>query len=256
MRKTTAQAFSLIELSIVIVIIGLMVVGITTSGKLIENANLKHDINKYEKLTAAIVVFNTTYNYEYPGDFSKAADYWGNNCNDAGSTDNCSGDGDGIVENGQERIRAWTHVSKAGLIQEDIYTGDSVGHGQYIFPRGKTASNLRFEIYSSAKIIRKNSAGFDVDQTLQNILFLGGEDNVVSPSWITRYSALTPRQAHLIDLKMDDGTPAGNLLGQIGHEYKDAGLSEKCVNSLTAYDLDETKPTCILALRLNSFIHD
>ena len=70
------NGFTLLELSIVMVIIGLIIGGITVGQDLIRSAELNSvvtDINKYK---TAINTFNLKYN-AMPGDMSNATSYWG-----------------------------------------------------------------------------------------------------------------------------------------------------------------------------------
>jgi len=81
------KAFSILELTIVLTIIGLLVAGIITGGKLLEQAKVRNYITIIHDLNESIMTFKNTYN-ALPGDMKNAASFGlGTN-----------GDGDGKVE--------------------------------------------------------------------------------------------------------------------------------------------------------------
>ena len=65
--KTKQQAFTLIELSIVLVIIGLITGGILTGRDLIAAASVRAQVTQIEKFNAAASTFRTKYGF-LPGD--------------------------------------------------------------------------------------------------------------------------------------------------------------------------------------------
>lgn len=74
MKKRT-RAFTLIELSISIIIIGLLIGGITAGSSLVKTAAVRSIISEYETFQTAIVNFKSQYG-ALPGDFSKASNFW------------------------------------------------------------------------------------------------------------------------------------------------------------------------------------
>lgn len=104
------KGFTLIELAIVLVIIGLLVGGILVAGSLISSAKttrLVKDIGQYE---TSVMLFQTQFG-EYPGDsrlLTPAGD--GNNVISMGI-----GACTGAYEN-SEMYNGWTHLSQAGMI--------------------------------------------------------------------------------------------------------------------------------------------
>lgn len=72
-RKT--KAFTLIELSIVVVIIGLIVAGVVAGQSLVKQAKIRGVIQNWQKYTAAVTAFQLQYN-TIPGDMPNASSYW------------------------------------------------------------------------------------------------------------------------------------------------------------------------------------
>ncbi len=67
--------FTLIELSIIIVIIGLIVGGIMVGGSLIRQAEIRSALGDFEKINSAMNVFRQKYNC-MAGDCMNATDYF------------------------------------------------------------------------------------------------------------------------------------------------------------------------------------
>lgn len=109
------EGFSILELALVLVLIGLMFGGMVAGRELIVSAKARSLINQQEEVRMAFFSFQDRYQFP-PGDYSDAI-------RNIGATRN--GDGDGRVEGtrdgGTESILAWEHLSRAGFIG-DHYT--------------------------------------------------------------------------------------------------------------------------------------
>ena len=70
------SAFSLVELSIVLVILGLLTGGILSGQSLIRAAELRSVTTEYSRYTAATYSFRDKY-FALPGDMSNAESFWG-----------------------------------------------------------------------------------------------------------------------------------------------------------------------------------
>ena len=90
--QRTKNGFTLIELSIVIVIIGLIVAGVVGGQALVRQSKLRSIITDHQKIQTSMNAFKLEYNY-LPGDIPNASDYW------SGEVD---GDGDGYADYGTE----------------------------------------------------------------------------------------------------------------------------------------------------------
>lgn len=109
--KTQQGGFTLIEIAIVLVIIGLLLGGVLKGQELITSARVRNMISQQDGIKAAYFGFLDRYR-ALPGDYSAAVG------NIKGVT--IAGDGDGQIEldNGTnaEYILVWDHLSKAGFI--------------------------------------------------------------------------------------------------------------------------------------------
>jgi prepilin-type N-terminal cleavage/methylation domain-containing protein len=142
MRHTSrTSGFTLIELSIALVIIGLLVGGVLVGRDLIKAAQIRSTISQLEEYQMAVTTFKLKYAC-VPGDCPNATQY--------GLGDN--GDGNGFVFQNlaqrSESLNFWAHLSAAGLAKFtpmgeswfDGYRFDPLSHPQaklegiYIIP--------------------------------------------------------------------------------------------------------------------------
>jgi prepilin-type N-terminal cleavage/methylation domain-containing protein len=192
-------AFSLVELSIVIVILALLIGGIFTGRSLIRAAELRSVMTDANAYIAAVGNFRTQYRY-LPGDAPNAESYWG-----AATTVN--GNGDGLAE-GNERFRFWQHLNLAGFVEKS-FSGSAGGGGANDFIiKGATANapDSRIQL-AGFGFYYANEAGNGSIYTINlgNAFTFGrlGAANSGPPTT----GALTPVDAATVDTKMDDGRP-------------------------------------------------
>lgn len=111
------SGFTLIEIAIVLVIIGLLLGGVLKGQELIQNARVRNVIAQQDGIKAAFFGFQDRYR-GIPGDY--AATLANQNIPGAGVT--CGGDGNSLIDGGttvagtSESVCAWYHLSKANFI--------------------------------------------------------------------------------------------------------------------------------------------
>jgi prepilin-type N-terminal cleavage/methylation domain-containing protein len=215
MKKT---GFTLIELSIAIVIIGLIVAGVVGGQQLVRQAKLRSAISDVNSITAAIRAFQTQYS-ALPGDLETGYDYFGSACGaDANATpsdrDGCNGDGDGKVEarnnaNSFETRLLWRHLHHAGLIK-GTYTTDTDYLNAYkpgpfsgtyysVVTIGIDSgwSHLTSGMFYNSSITSPHKGLFI------NLGVPWGTNHTYD---LLRAKSITPKDAKSIDVKVDDGT--------------------------------------------------
>lgn len=109
------KGFTLIELSIVLVIIGLIVGGVLVGRELIEAAEERAVVGEIQKHQTAFNMFKLKYN-AMPGDYHKAYDLWGSNCAALAAT--CNGNHNRRVTylgGDTDTYCAWNHMANADL---------------------------------------------------------------------------------------------------------------------------------------------
>jgi prepilin-type N-terminal cleavage/methylation domain-containing protein len=220
--------FTLIELSIVLVVIGLIVGGVLAGQSLIAAAAVRAQITQIEKFNTAAATFQGKYG-GLPGDLQLSlATQFGFNVTDceAGSGHGVTGhrDGNGLIDGGNGRNNVvltqeqdetalfWEDLSQSGLISDtipgggvsfvcDVYGGippvlsNSPGinyFGNY-FPQAKVGSKDFVYVYENAGF---NWFGL-LGMTSTDEGMVGLSDS----------GDLPPSVAASMDLKIDDGLP-------------------------------------------------
>jgi prepilin-type N-terminal cleavage/methylation domain-containing protein len=125
-KKESQAGFTLVELAIVLVIIGIILAGIIKGQEMINNAKIKRAYSAQKEIAAAIYTYYDRYG-KYPGDDNTAQSRWG------AATYN--GNGNGLIEGGtagtdaapgtmftcaantaSEACALWEHLRLAGII--------------------------------------------------------------------------------------------------------------------------------------------
>ena len=105
--------FTLIEIAIVLVIIGLLLGGVLKGQELITSARVRNLISQQDGVKAAFFGFQDRFR-AFPGDYANAVV---NIANVSVAACNAGlGNGNGRIEAGVEARLAWEHMSKAGFI--------------------------------------------------------------------------------------------------------------------------------------------
>lgn len=212
------KAFSLVELSIVLVILGLLVGGILAGQSLIQAAELRSVATKQDQFRTAIAAFRDRY-FALPGDMSNATSVWGDqatgtsSCASAATADGtpgtCNGNGDGYLgstgNQDPEGYRGWQQLALAGLISGS-YTG-------YINGAGVPGVNLpasKVGKGSGYMLLYRQGGAYTIYGYSGNFIKLG--TSLYSDMF---GEVLTGEDTWNIDTKTDDGRPAtGRLMGQ------------------------------------------
>lgn len=214
------RAFSLVELSIVLVILGLLTGGILAGQSLIRAAELRAIPSELNRYVTATQIFRDKY-MALPGDMPNAVRFWGAQA--GGTTDGvdatcaalthtspatgpatCNGNGNGIVSN-SEAFRYWHHLANAGLI-EGTYAGVGGPAGNFHARTGwnvpaSRVSNVGWSLGHLSNYGGSTQAfAFDYGHTYE----IGTE---VSSNNRTYGPFLTPEEMWSLDAKIDDGKP-------------------------------------------------
>ncbi|MCE2927281.1 MAG: type II secretion system GspH family protein [Rickettsiales bacterium] len=200
----TQQAFTLVEVSIVLVVIGLLTAGILMGQSLIRAAEVRAQASQIESLNLAIATF-VQKNKCIPGDCNVAEDL---GLGFAGEVGN-NGNGNGIVENNattppekSERVNFWYHLTQSNLFLSPISNLDTPG---------TISQPLKMTPLTPGGfwIINKSDLAPSVEMPGQNIIAMIAADN--NGSGI--YNAET---AQALDYKIDNGLPESGLMHALG----------------------------------------
>lgn len=260
-----SRAFSLVELSIVLVILGLLTGGILAGQSLIRAAELRSITTEYNRYVTAIQTFRDKY-LAQPGDMPNATRFWSRlqntaDCTSAsastvGSPGTCDGNGNALIEYGpnasesNEVFQSWRQLALAGII-EGSYSGIAgsgsrshhiAGTNSPVSKMSRTSWELRYlgPISASAELFASDYG------TLLTVGAIRANTGPIDP-------ILKPEEAWNIDTKIDDGRPAyGRVIARYWNNLcASADDGSSADNDLQAsYRLTDTSLQCALHFRI------
>lgn len=232
LNRRSEQGFTLVELAIVMIIIGLLIGGILKGQELIANARVTSTVAQIKGIDAATTTFQDKYS-GLPGDLI-AANTRLPNCSAAGAC--AAGDGNGRINSapgaapGTESVQYFPHLSAADLmsgLNTNLATNTVIGG---IYPAANIAGGFNVG-YSVGNVALANSAAIAANTRAGHYLVLVADPNAAAPAT----GVITPNQAFRIDQKLDDSVPAtGSVLGAgaatcvNGNIYNDAISAADC----------------------------
>lgn len=216
------RGFSLVELSIVLVILGLLTGGILAGQSLIRAAELRSVSTEYSRYVTAGQTFRDKY-FALPGDFRDATKFWqrysssgavGCVTNSAAavnaSTGSCDGNGNGVIQaaagpsQAGEMFHAWRQLALAGLI-EGSYSGlsSTANGGDHVVGTNCPTSKLSNSGWGIWDLGTYAGDAATYAGDYGNLLGIGRQ---VASAWPLD-NAFKPEEVWNIDTKMDDGKP-------------------------------------------------
>jgi prepilin-type N-terminal cleavage/methylation domain-containing protein len=254
-------AFSLIELSIVLVILGLLAGGILAGQSLIRAAELRAITADMTRYATALQTFRDKY-FALPGDFRDATRFWGfsgtgtspgcvtNSSAPSASPGTCDGNGDGFITVASaanatgELFQAWKQLALAGLV-EGTYTGNSGNLSGNHFLPGRNSPTARISPSVTWMLSYHNNttspSGHMLNLNYTNWIGVGdvasngGNDG----SWGDD-GFLKNEEAWNIDMKFDDGNARQGKMHAMGFDTG-CTTSTSGTDRTTTYNLSDTR---------------
>lgn len=235
------KGFSLVELSIILVILGLLVTGVLAGSRLIEQAELRTIATEIDRHITSAKTFYDKYGY-YPGDIPNASDFWFDttNCPNGMVPTGCNGNGnqriaDNLVGTAEydEKYRAWQHLVFAGMM-EGNFTGLRIPSSI----DGGDSTNSPTSVRSGGLYYMLWDSFYDYFKSPVNMLCFGSIDpghTPAGPIW-------SPREAYQFDNKLDDGLPyAGRMMS---NEVPVGGSNCVVTATTSTYNLSSESISC------------
>lgn len=247
MKKTFSSkksAFSLIELSIVLIIIGLLIAGVTGGASLIKSSELRSAISEARGYAVAVSGFYSQYN-ALPGDYTTAIAGAFVSDNTYGLNSKIQYFNDNVTTYDSESVVAWDQLIKTGTIDNSLNLTYAAGTAAQAVGTNMPASKIKFAGWhfdyrisvtadTDAAYTTATNEGKAAAPAYQNVVVLTGAvaagatatDSLVNGSSPVATAALTGPDALSIDTKVDDGfANAGRVRGLLTTCYS-ANASE------------------------------
>ncbi len=242
-HKNCEKGFTLVELAIVMIIIGLLIGGILKGQELVANSRLTRTYADIRSYRAAVLTFEDMYN-ALPGDLRNAGGRLVD-CNVLASCNNAGGNGDGFIgtpnianwsrndqsANLSEPTQFWVHLALADLISGiDVQNNQRWGN---LYPSASIGGG--FQVLHALEVNVNNAAGhYYVLRSLPT-----GDPHPNNPN----DAVLTPTQMVTLEGKYDD------LVGNTGSIISDDNASN-CWNAANgAYNTANNNSDCLSAYK-------
>lgn len=217
-RKTVLcdeqQGFTLIELSIVLVIIGLIVGGVLVGQDLIRAAEVRATIGQIEKYNATVNTFRSKFS-SIPGDISGANATAFGFIARAGSAGR--GDNNGLIDgNNAGTSTSQLFTQESGFFWDDLTRANLVD-GQFTSAAdgASVAAILAANVpaqFPLAKLERGNRVHVGSTGGINYYLITGIEGVTAGTGAMNLTANLTPTELFNMDSKLDDGLPNSGIV--------------------------------------------
>jgi prepilin-type N-terminal cleavage/methylation domain-containing protein len=278
MMQSSRQGMSLLEISIAIVVIGLLAGGILIGRDLAQRYEVRKILLEANSYVVSLQQFKAKYG-ALPGDMPNATSVWGRA--DGGGTGDClspltdissgaptcNGNGNGIIDTDTSFVNPATGFVEATceyyrvwqqLVAGEFITGSFTGVSGIAgcaansqpgvnVPKGAMDAT-GYSIASFGEVTTPPGNARFFDGNYANTLMFGGK---ISGNYSIN-PALTAADALQIDMKADDGAPT---IGNIRVTKTGWGPTPNCLTAGNVYNLTNPAPACAI-LFLNGYLRN
>ncbi len=243
-KRNLKKGFTLVELAIVLVVIGLITGGVLAGSELIQASKISSVAAEMQKYQTAYNKYKEQYGAA-PGDHSRAYDYWGTDC--ASTEGACNGDGDRSIEGfalSGESVMFFRHLFLADMIDEDLSGTGTLEIGTNLPTLDMTGITLA--VHSLQRSTLLSAGGFNI----------GPKANFITTAKLNSSAQpydpqFTPAIAKKIDTKLDDGSPGtGNFIATGGSSCVNYSGSNMTTLRNATYKLTVTTDVCGIAAKM------
>jgi prepilin-type N-terminal cleavage/methylation domain-containing protein len=231
----TQEGFTLIEMSIVLVIIGLVVGGVLVGRDLVKAAEVRSQISQIEKYNVAANTFRTKYGF-LPGDIKdpeatrfgltpRGTDpFVGNNGNGEGDGNSIiSSPAGGFSDSYGETAMFWEDLTSANGLKLNLITGNFKTASPSVAPPSDILEP-NIGLYLPVAAIGGGNYIYVSSNNGVNSFGLAVVTDIQTADDLNVAYGITVSTAYSIDKKMDDGLPQyGNVTAWSGHQFGWAG---------------------------------
>ncbi len=259
------KGFTLVELAIVLVIIGLLVGGVLQGQELIRQAQIRNVLAQLRDFDVGVNTFRAKYGANaLPGDFAQAAQFnldhpnldsaSGENVSATANTDN-NGDGDGLLDDtagaatlatvSGEIYNFWVHLSNASLVK---------GSFSQATPNDDVGTAYPSTAVGTGALALTDNGG--------RVFYVIGVASEAADLADVAGLQLTPEEAYSIDSKADNGEPntggtqaIDDYTASFVFDTTIAASSTGCVTGTApaqVYNVSNGGKTCTIRVRASS----
>jgi len=229
--SNSQKGFTLIEIAIVLVIIGLLLGGVLKGQELINTARVRAMNNTVDGITAAWFSFQDRYR-SFPGDYSNAQSTVNLPGIPGAAIGPAGGNGNGLVGTDNERALVWVHLEAAGYLTGG-YTNDAalVAATEYACP---------------PTVCPDNGFGSGMNLSYGSLVQTGAANT----HELVSGRGVPVEVIAELDRKVDDGSPNSGAMqlgiGGAGWTNADSGL---CITGANNYELQNPSDNCAAVFR-------
>mgnify|MGYP002850170181 CR=1 FL=1 len=230
------NGFTIIEMAIAIVIMGLLLATVSGGFNLITSARLQRTCEELTSFDTQINLFRDSYD-TLPGDLASASSQWGSYSAGPPISGAHNGDGDTML-NDSEDLYAWRHLQLADMIAGS-YSGVVIDGST----RFGTNTNAPSTDINPRGLYQLHKIDTEIYNRRGHALQLGEPDSNGEPE----NGVIHAQDAWSIDKKIDDG------IADSGKLFSKEETSETCLDVSDQYSLTATTDSCVLIYWIDIF---